>query len=77
MASKTAKLTETESRMMLTRAWENREGVFQGTNLQLLISSGYIMHSTASHQQYCIINFKSAKRLDLTCSHYKREMIIM
>lgn len=28
-------------------------------------------------QQYCIINFKIAKRLDVKCSHYKKEMVIM
>ena len=28
-------------------------------------------------QQYCIINFRVAKRLDLNCSHYKREVVIM
>ena len=28
-------------------------------------------------QHYCVINVKVAKRLDLKCSHHKKEMIIM
>ena len=28
-------------------------------------------------QQYCIINVKFAKRLDLNCSQYRKEIIIM
>ena len=29
------------------------------------------------NQQYCIINFKATKRLDLNCSYHRREMIIL
>lgn len=30
-----------------------------------------------SYSQYCIINFKIAKRLDVKYSHHKKERIIM
>ena len=34
--------------------------------------SSTAQHSDYSHQ-YCIINYKDAKRLDLNCSHHKKK----
>lgn len=34
------------------------------------------MQQSDYSQQYCIIYFKAAKRLDLKCSHHVREIII-
>lgn len=44
--------------------------LFKDTNLKLV---GKFWSSNAQHgQQYCSINFKVAKRLDLKCPHHKQ-----
>lgn len=53
--------------------------LLKGTNLYLeneLVMEMYEQCSDYS-QQYYIISFKVAKRLDLKCSHHKKEMVIM
>lgn len=65
--------------MVVTRAggrwfWE----MLNGMNLQLedKFWRYKTQHSDCSPRYY-IINFKFADRLDLNCSHYKKEMIII
>ena len=43
---------------------------------EMFTAQAYVQHSNYS-QQYGIIIFQVAKRLDFNCSHHKIEMIIM
>ena len=61
------------------------QGIFPTQELNLLLlhllHCRQILYCSATReaqgQQHCIIYFKVAKRLDLKCSHRKKEMIIM
>lgn len=65
--------------MVAARAW-GCGGIggrlFKGTHQQIVRKSGGSNAHSDYSQQYCIINLEVAKRLDLNCSHYKKEIIM-
>ena len=77
MESQKAKFVETESRMVVTIAWE--VGYLGRGCLRHKFSTRLNMfwRSVAQHnnykQQFYFVNFKVAKRLDLNCSHYQKQ----
>lgn len=65
--------------MVVARAW-GCGGIggrlFKGTHQQIVRKSGGSNAHSDYSQQCCIINLEVAKRLDLNCSHYKKEIIM-